>query len=179
MSRRFALALALALVLAPWAAPAQSTCTDPSAPSTCSTTTGATLTVPKVVRLTLGGTASVIPTPADTDYTKGYVSFSGQTVKIQANANVVVTVKAGTANWTATNTVAGVTARTTKPSTDLQLATAATGPFTGLTTTGFTLATSGPTAALNLNVFYRTLLAWNLDTPGQYGLDVVYTITAP
>ena len=173
------LALALALLLAPLAAGAQSTCSAPSAPSTCTTTTGATLTVGKVVQLTLGGTASVIPTPADSDYTKGYVPFSGQTVKIQSNANVVVTVKAATASWTATNTVAGVTARTTKPSTDLQLGTSATGTFTGLTTTGFTLATSGPTAALNLNVFYRALLSWTLDTPGQYGLDVVYTITAP
>lgn len=177
MSRR--LALVVALAIAPLAVRAQSTCNAPSAPSTCTTTTGATLTVGKVVQLTLGGTASVIPTPADTDYTTGYVAFSGQTVKIQSNANVVVTVKAATANWTATNTVVGVTARATKPSTDLELGTSAAGPFTALTTAGFTLATSGPTAALNLNVFYRALLDWNLDTPGQYGLDVVYTITAP
>ena len=65
MSR--SLALGLALLVAPIAARAQSTCTAPSAPSTCTTTTGATLTVGKGVQLTLGGTASGIPTPADSD----------------------------------------------------------------------------------------------------------------
>jgi hypothetical protein len=179
MMRRAALLILALLALGP-AARAQSTCTAPSAPSTCTTTTGATLTIGKVVQLTLGGTASVIPVPADTDYTKGYVTFTGQTATIRANASVVVTVKAATATWTATNTTPGVAARTNKPSTDLQLATSAAGPFTPLTTAGYTLiTTAGATTGTSLTLTYRTLLSWTLDTPGQYGLDVVYTITAP
>lgn len=177
--RRAIIGIVALLALAP-AARAQSTCTAPSAPSSCTGTTGATLTIGKVVQLTLGGTASVIPAPADSDYTKGYVTFTGQTATIRSNASVVVTVKAATATWTATNTVTGVVARTNKPSTDLQLASSTAGPFTPLTTGGYTLTTtSGATTGTSLTLTYRTLLSWTLDTPGQYALDVVYTITAP
>lgn len=154
-------------------------CNIGTAPGNCTATTSATVTVGKVVQLTLATTSSAIATPTITDYTNGYLTGSGQTVSIRANANVVVQVAARTAAWSATNTTAGVTAWTTKPSTDLQLGPATTGPFTALTTAGYTLGSSGPTATLDLPIAYKVLLNWGSDTPGQYSLDVVYTVTAP
>jgi len=74
---------------------------------------------------------------------------------------------------------AGVTAWATKPSTDLQLASSTAGPFTPLTTGGYTLSSSGATATLDLPVAYKVLLDWGVDTPGQCSHDVVYSVTAP
>lgn len=170
------LAILLAFIARP--AGAQS-CSVGAAPGNCSASTAATLTVGKVVQLTLATTASVLATPTVADYTTGYLTGTGQLVSIRSNASVVVQVAARTATWTATNTTAGVTAWVTKPSTDLQLAPSTTGPFTPLTTGGYTLRSSGATGTLDLPVVYKVLLAWGTDTPGQYSLDVVYTVTAP
>jgi hypothetical protein len=154
-------------------------CSVGTAPGSCAATTSATVTVGKVVQLTLATTSSPIAPPTITDYTNGYIAGSGQTVSIRANANVVVHVAARTATWSATNTTAGVAAWPTKPSTDLQLGPATTGPFTALTTAGYTLSSSAATATLDLAVAYKVLLDWGSDTPGQYSLDVVFTVTAP
>lgn len=154
-------------------------CSIGTAPGNCTATTSATVTVGKVVQLTLAATSTAIATPTVADYTNGYITGSGQVVSIRANANVVVQVAARTAAWSATNTTAGVTAWATKPSTDLQLGPSTTGPFTALTTAGYTLSSTGPTATLDLPVACKVLLAWGNDTPGQYSIDVVYTVTAP
>ena len=175
---RLAGLLVVVLALVPRPGAAQS-CFVGAAPGTCSASTAATLTVGKVVQLTLASTATVLATPTVADYTTGYLIASGQLVSIRSNASVVVHVAARTANWTATNTTAGVTAWATKPSTDLQLGSSTTGPFTPLTTGGYTLSSSGATATLDLPLIYKVLLDWGADTPGQYSLDVVYTVTAP
>jgi len=154
-------------------------CGVAAAPGNCTATTSATLTVGKVVQLTLAATSTTLATPTIADYTTGYLTGSGQTVSIRANANVVVQVASRTATWAATNTTPGVTAWATKPSTDLQLGPATSGPFTALTTAGYTLSSSGPTATLDVPIAYKLLLDWGRDTPGQYSLDVVYTVTAP
>jgi len=154
-------------------------CSVGAAPGNCTATTSATLTVGKVVQLTLATTSTTLATPTIADYTTGYLTGSGQTVSIRANANVVVHVAARTATWAATNTTPGVAAWTAKPSTDLQLGPATTGPFTAMTTAGHTLSSSGATATLELPVAYKVLLDWGNDTPGQYSLDVVYTVMAP
>lgn len=158
---------------------AAQSCSVGTAPGNCTATTSATATVGKVVQLTLATASSSIAAPTIADYATGYLTGSGQTVTIRANANVVVQVAARTAAWSAANTTVGAAAWTTKPSTDLQLGPATTGPFTALTTAGYTLGSSGPTATLELPVAYRVLLAWGTDTPGQYSIDVVYTVTAP
>ena len=170
--------VAAALAISARGLAAQS-CSIGTAPGSCTATTSATVTVGKVVQLTLATTGTVIATPTITDYTNGYITGSGQALSVRANASVVVQVAARTAAWSATNTTAGVAAWTTKPSTVLQLGAAAAGPFTALTTAGYTLSSTGPTATLELPVAYKVLLNWGSDTPGQYSLDVVYTVTAP
>ena len=169
----------LAFLAVPGGALRGQACSVGNAPGSCTAATSASLTVGKVVELTLATTSTTLPTPTIADYTTGYMIGSGQTVSIRSNAAVVVQVAARTATWTATNTTVGVTAWTTKPSSDLQLGPAATGPFTALTTAGYTLSSSGPTATLDVPVAYKLLLGWTTDTPGQYSLDVVYTVTAP
>jgi len=49
----------------------------------------------------------------------------------------------------------------------------------GLTTTDATLVTGAATASSATNLFLRTLYDWTLDTPGNYSLTVVLTLTAP
>ena len=170
----------LAAVLALFACPvAAQSCSMGTTPGSCVATTSATLTVGKVVQLTLATTASTLATPTISDYTNGSLTGSGQLLSIRSNASVVVRVAARTAAWSATNTTAGVTAWVAKPSTDLQLGPAITGPFVALTTAGYTLSSSGPTATLEVPVAYKVLLDWSNDTAGPYSLDVVYTVTAP
>lgn len=172
--------IALAAIVAmPARGLAAQSCNIGTAPGSCTATTSATVTIGKVVQLTLATTSTAIAMPAITDYTNGYITGSGQTVSIRANTNVVVHVAARTAAWSAANTTAGVPAWATKPSTDLQLGPSTAGPFTALTTAGYTLSSTGATATLDLPVVYKVLLDWGNDTPGQYSLDVVYTITAP
>ena len=170
---------AFAVLVSSARALAAQSCNIGSAPGNCTTTTSATLTVGKVVQLTLATTSTTLPAPTITDYANGYLTGSGQVVSIRSNANVVVRVAARTSTWSASNMTPGVTAWVAKPSTDLQLGAATTGPFTALTTAGYTLSNSGATATLDLPVAYKLLLDWRNDTPGQYSLDVVYTVTAP
>ena len=176
--RRMLVAFA-AVLMVPARQLAAQGCNVATSPGSCTAATSATLTVGKVVQLTLATAASALATPTISDYTNGYLTGSGQLVSIRSNASVVVQVSARTAAWVATNTAAGVTAWTAKPSTDLQLGPATSGPFTALTTAGYTLSSSGATASLDVPVAYKVLLNWGNDTPGQYSLDVVYTVTAP
>lgn len=172
-------AFAVAMTVSSARALLAQSCNVGTAPGNCTGTTSATLTVGKVVQLTLATTSTTLPAPTITDYTNGYLTGGGQTVTIRANANVVVRVAARTSTWSAASTTPGVAAWAAKPSTDLQLGAATTGPFTALTTAGYTLSNSGATANLDLPVSYKLLLDWGADTPGQYSLDVVYTVTAP
>jgi hypothetical protein len=172
-------AFALAMMVSSARALGAQSCNLGTTPGSCTGTTSATLTVGKVVQLTLATTSTTLPAPTITDYTNGYLTVGGQTVTIRANASVVVRVAARTSTWSATSTTPGVVAWATKPSTDLQLGAVTTGPFTSLTTAGYTLSNSGATANLDLPVAYKLLLDWGADTPGQYSLDVVYTVTAP
>ncbi len=177
-AKRMAGMLAVLLMLAARSGTAQS-CSVGTAPGSCSASTAATLTIGKVVQLTLATTATALATPTVADYTTGYLTGSGQLVSIRSNASVVGQVAARSATWTATNTTVGVTAWAAKPSTDLQLGASTAGPLTPLTTGGCTHASSRATATLDLPLVYKVLLDWGADTPGQYSLDVVYTVTAP
>jgi hypothetical protein len=77
------------------------------------------------------------------------------------------------------NTQPGVNARVNKPAGDLLRATAAGGPFTALSTSPATVATGPATAGAATNLFFRTVYAWSVDTPGTYSLVVTFTLLAP
>ncbi len=154
-------------------------CSATGAPANCSDPGSVSMTAGRVVRLQVsaGSTPLTAPTPADFD--AGFNATTGPTFTVSANAPWTLSTRASSGFWTATNTSPGAPARTTKPSTDLTWSTASNGTFVGMTTTDATLMSGAATASSATTLFLRTLYGWTLDTPGNYSLTVVLTLTAP
>lgn len=146
----------------------------------CSTVPiAANLTIGNVVQLSISATSTTLTSPGIANYNAGFVADPGPTATIQCNGPCRLQVSAATATWSATNTVVSAPARANKPASDLTWSTSAGGSFTGLTTTPATVQSLSATAGSSLSLFYRTLYAWNLDTPGNYSLTVVITLASP
>ena len=148
---------------------AEAQCTASGAPASCNLSGSVSMTAGRVVlvQMSAGSTALAAPTPADFD------------AGLSANAAWTLHVRASTALWTATNTSPGAPARTTKPAADLKWSTSSGGTFTALTTSDVTLVTGSATASSATTLFFQTLYGWTLDTPGNYSLAVVLTLTSP
>ena len=162
------------------AADAQTTpCTANGAPGTCNRTGSVTMTAGRVVylQMTAGSTALTAPTP--TDFDAGFNATTGPTLTVSANASWNLYLRSAATYWSATNTSPGAPARTTKPAGDLKWSTASGGPFNALTTSDANLVAGGATASLVRTLYFQTLYAWTLDTPGNYSLAVVLTLTSP
>lgn len=161
------------------ASPASAQCTASGAPASCGVPGSVSMTAGRVVNLQMsaGSTALAAPTPADFD--AGFNATTGPTFTVSANAAWTLYVRAAAATWTATNTSPGAPARTTKPAADLQWSTASNGTFNALTTSDVNLVVGAATASNATTLFFRTLYSWTLDTPGNYSLSVVLTLTAP
>jgi hypothetical protein len=127
--------------------------------------------------MSAGSTALTAPTPADFD--AGFNATSGPTLTISANASWTLSVRAAAATWTATNTSPGAPARTTKPAADLKWSTASNGSFVSLTTSDVNLITGSATASNATTLYFQTLYSWTLDTPGNYSMSIVLTLTSP
>lgn len=179
MSARLHLLLVVVLVLGAGRGARAQACTVNSGAGTCPIAISVQVTAPKVVRLTVSPASITLTSPTATDFDNGYAATTGPVVTVNANTPWTVSMRAGAALWTATSTVPGVTARANKPSTDLQWSTSAGGTFTGFTTTNVTLASGIRTSAAATSLYYRTLHAWTLDTPGDYSLAVILTVVAP
>jgi hypothetical protein len=57
--------------------------------------------------------------------------------------------------------------------------TASNGTFNALTTSDVNLVTGSATASNATTLFFQTLYDWTLDTPGNYSLSIVLTLTSP
>jgi hypothetical protein len=173
--------MSIAMILASAALPsmARAQCTATGSGDTCTQPGSVSMTAGRVVRLqmTAGSTALTAPTTADFD--AGFNSTTGPTLTVSANASWTLLVRSSAAFWTATNTSPGAPARTTKPAGDLRWSTAAGGTFNALTTGDVTLVGGAATASSATTLFFRTLYNWTLDTPGNYSLSVVLTLTSP
>jgi len=145
----------------------------------CNINTTATMTVGTVMQLTLSGTTTTLTPPTVAGYTAGFMADNGPTATVRCNQAWHLQIASAATTWTATNTVAGITARPNKPSTDLQWSLAANGTFAGLTTTAVTVTNGTATAGTATNFFYHTLYGYAVDTPGKYTLAVVYTLISP
>jgi hypothetical protein len=158
---------------------AQAQCTASGAPASCSVPGSVSLTAGRVVRLQVsaGSTALTAPTPADFD--AGFNLTTGPTVTVSANAPWTLQLRASTATWAATNTSPGTPARAAKPASDLKWGTSPAGGFSSLGATDATLVSGSATAGAATTLYFQTLYDWALDTPGNYSLTVVLTLTAP
>jgi hypothetical protein len=161
------------------ASPASAQCTASGAPASCGLPGSVAMIAGRVVRLQMsaGSTALTAPTPADFD--AGLNATTGPTVTVSANAAWTLSLRAAAATWTATNTSPGAPARTTKPAADLKWSTASNGSFVALTTSDVNLVTGSATASNATTLYFQTLYAWTLDTPGNYSMSIVLTLTSP
>jgi hypothetical protein len=137
------------------------------------------MTAGRVVLLQVSAGSTALTPPTPTDFDNGFNATTGPTLTVSANAAWTLHLRASSAVWTATNTSAGAPARTTKPAADLKWSTASNGAFSALTTTDVNLVTGAATASNVTSLFFQTLYNWTLDTPGNYSLSVVLTLTSP
>jgi hypothetical protein len=130
-----------------------------------------------MVQVSAGSTTLSAPTPADFD--AGFNATTGPTFTVSANAAWTLYLRASAATWTAMNTSPGAPARANKPAADLKWSTASNGAFAALTTSDVSLITGSPTASSATTLYFQTLYSWTLDTPGNYSLSIVLTLTSP
>jgi hypothetical protein len=161
------------------ASPALAQCTASGAPANCGLPGSVSMTAGRVVQLqmSVGSTALTAPTPADFD--AGFNATTGPSLTVSANAPWTLSLRAFAATWTATNTSPGAPARTTKPAADLKWSTASNGSFSSLTTSDVNLVTGSATASNATTLYFHTLYSWTLDTPGNYSMSIVLTLTSP
>jgi hypothetical protein len=137
------------------------------------------MTAGRVVRLQVSAGSTALTAPTPTDFDAGQNSTTGPTLTVSANAGWTLHIRASAASWTATNTSAGAPARTNKPAADLKWSTVSNGTFTALTTTDALLVGGSATASNAKTLYFQTLYDWTRDTPGNYSLTVVLTLTSP
>lgn len=140
----------------------------------CSINLTSSLTVARLLRITIDDSSTAAPSPTEAEYDAGFQQFAPLNATVKTNGTWSLGIRATTATWTASGG-----ARATKPVGDLQRAIAAGGPYVAVTTTNTTMV-SGTAGAANLvPLFYRILWSYTVDTPGTYRLTVIYTLTAP
>lgn len=173
----FAITFALIMALAPARGLAQ--CTASGDGGSCTVASSASMTAGRVIRLQMTATSTTLTAPTPADFDAGFNLTSGPTLTISANAAWRLYLRSSTAVWSATNTSPGAPARTNKPVGDLRWSTNGAGPFVPVTTTDANLA-AGTATASNVNTLYfRTAYSWTLDTPGDYSLTLVLSLTSP
>lgn len=137
------------------------------------------MTAGRVIRLQVSQNPTPLTTPTPADFNAGFNATTGPTFTASANASWTLNLRASTAVWNATNTSPGAPARTNKPAGDLMWSKNAGGPFVAMTTAGTNLVTGTATASNTTTLYFQTLYSWTLDTPGNYSLALVLTLTSP
>jgi hypothetical protein len=154
-------------------------CTATGAPASCNLPGSVSMTPPRIVMVQMSAPSTALTAPTPTDFDAGFNSTTGPLLTVSANAAWTLHVRASTAVWAATNTSPGAPARTTKPAADLKWSTASNGTFNALTTTDVLLVAGSATASSPTTLYFHTVYGWTLDTPGNYSLAVILTLTSP
>ena len=175
--------VALTTLAACWlcslAARADAQCTAAGSPGSCGQPGTVSVTAGRVVRLQMSAGSTSLTPPTTTDFDAGFNATTGPTLTISANSAWTLHIRAASSVWTATNTTTGVAARTNKPAGDLKWSTASAGAFTALSASDATFISGSATASSATTLYFQTLYDWSLDTPGNYSLSVVLTLTSP
>ena len=175
--RTLAIAVAVALSAAPLQLAAQCTASGPG--GTCNLPGSVSMTAGRVVLLQMSAASTTLTAPTPAQFDAGLNTTTGPTFTVSANAAWTLSLRSSTALWTATNTSPGAPARVNKPAADLKWSKVAGGPFTALTTGNVTLVNAAATASSVTTLYLQTLYDWTLDTPGNYSLSIVLTLTSP
>jgi hypothetical protein len=167
------------LLAAPVTLHAQTQCTSNNAP--CSTPVGAlqiTMDIGFIFDLTLSTNTTDLAQPTTAVYDAGFADTNGPVAAIRSNAAWALSISAITTTWTATRTQTE-DPRPDKPASDLAWARALGGPYTDVSNSPVQVATGLPTIGQNVALFYRTRYQWAVDTPGNYSLQILFTVAAP
>lgn len=179
MRRGRAATMAIILSVAATPAAGWAQCSVTGAPANCSVPGSVTMTAGRVVRLEMSAGSTPLTAPTPEDFDAGFNSTTGPTLTVSANAPWTLHIRAASAQWTATNTSPGAPARANKPAADLQWSIAAGGGFAALTTSDANLVSGSATASNATTLYFQTMYDWTLDTPGNYSLSIVLTLTSP
>jgi hypothetical protein len=137
------------------------------------------MTAGRIVRLQVSAASTALTAPTPADFDAGLNATTGPTLTVSANSGWTLALHASAAVWSATNTSPGAPARVNKPAADLKWSTSAGGPFNALTVADATLVSGPATGSIATTLYFQTLYSWTQDTPGNYSLSVVLTLTAP
>lgn len=169
------LMLSLAVLALANRADAQSCTTVP--PGSCGANTSASMTIPAVIQIVVSSGSG--PQPATlAEFETGHGDFAGPVVTVSANTPWALSISAATPLWSATSTFPGVTARADKPASELRWSVGA-ASFTPLDVSAQQLATGPRTNAAVSALTWRVLYDLTLDTPGDYAMTVLFTVTSP
>lgn len=179
MSRRHlgslsALAAAASILIAE-PAHAQLCNTSGAGPISCTVNTTTSLTIPVILRMTIGSATTSFGTLTSTDYDNGFKTVAGPTITIKANQGWRTQLSSTATNWTAT----GTGARATKPRSDLLWGTTSGGGFTALSTTATQIGSGSGTGGTVVPLFFKSLWSYAVDTPGNYSIVVTFTLASP
>jgi hypothetical protein len=177
--RGLGVTLAVVIGMSATAVDAHGQCSATGNGGACNQPGSVTMTAGRVVRLQMSAGSSALSAPTPADFDAGFNSTTGPTLTVSANAPWTLHLRSSGPFWAATNTSPGAPARTTKPAGDLRWSTASGGTFTALTNGDVSLVTGAATASSATTLYFQTLYDWALDTPGNYSLTVVLTLTAP
>jgi len=174
MLRRSSYFLAFAaLVLTSTVAEAQATCGNTAAVTASCTPAGTqvTVTVQRIVRLTVTPTSAGLTAPTDADFTAGG-TVNKDDVDLQAllvRANI---------SWEITALASAWTAPYAKPIGDAAFSITGGAPFTAFTGGSQSITTGAASAGATVNLSYRVLWSLASDLPGVYTLPVAFTISS-
>ena len=158
---------------------ANAQCTASGGGGSCGQAGSVSLTAGRVVRLQMSAGSTSLTAPTTTDFDAGFNSTTGPTLTVSANAPWTLHIRAASALWTATNTASGVAARIDKPAADLKWSTSSGGVFTALSASDASLVNGSATASNPTTLYFQTVYDWSVDTPGNYSLSIVLTLTSP
>ena len=174
MIRRSSFVFALgALVLSASAAEAQATCGNTALVTATCTPAGTqvSVTVNKIVRLTVTPTSGSLTAPTDVDFTAG-----GTVNKDDANLQTLL-VRANVA-WALTATASPWTAPYAKAIGDASFSITGGFPFTAFTGASQSVTTGSASAGATVNLSYRVSWSLTADLPGVYTLPVAFTVSS-
>jgi hypothetical protein len=120
------------------------------------------------------------------DYSLGYKELSpAQTLTIDCNDEWMVNVRADGSTFTYTPPAGETIADPMKPSTELEWRSSSTDPdvlqtrgtYTGISTTDAQVAAGDDGDDIAVQMHFKLLVAHENDPPGDYGLQIIYTLT--
>ena len=168
----FALVASAAVRILP--AEAQLCNTTGAGPVSCTINTTTSLTIPVILRMTIGSATSSFGILTSADYDTGQKVIAGPAVTVKANQSWNVQVASSATFWTASGG-----ARANKPLADLLWGTTSGGSFTPVATAGAQFGNGTGTGGTVAPIYFRSLWNYATDSPGTYSVAVTFTLVSP